>query len=322
VTEFLPWQQRIGRQRDWIWRGWQTRYTYLRAETPTDLPPLLFLHGFGASIAHWRHNLAELGQNRSVYALDMLGFGASEKVSAHYNAAFWAEQAYDFWQTFIRQPVVLVGNSIGSLACLTIAARYPEMVQGLVLINLPDASVLETPQWVQSSVKAVGKCLQPLLNLTKSLLLSPLIFDPVFHVLRTPLGIRLWAQMAYATASAVTDELIEILSLPAYDRGAKQALRAMIQTKPTFVTVHTAKTLLPQLSVPILLLWGNQDRMVPPNLAPLFLKYKPDITLAKIENAGHCPHDECPAEVNQLILDWLATLNSRGQKAAEIPLVH
>ena len=110
-----PWQERIGNQRDWIWRGWQTRFSYIRAKNGNfDNPPLIFIHGFGASIEHWRHNLPVVSENHTVYALDLLGFGASRKANTNYSAAFWTEQIHDFWQAFIGKPVIIVGNSIGS----------------------------------------------------------------------------------------------------------------------------------------------------------------------------------------------------------------
>ena len=85
MSTAVHWQERVGNQRDWVWRGWQTRYTYVRPpEINSQTKPLILLHGFGASIGHWRHNLEVLGQYHTVYALDMLGFGASEKAAANF----------------------------------------------------------------------------------------------------------------------------------------------------------------------------------------------------------------------------------------------
>ena len=64
------WQKKIGSQRDWVWRGWQTRYTYVRCQSNYETregqnlqnPPILLLHGFGASIGHWRQNINVLSQ--------------------------------------------------------------------------------------------------------------------------------------------------------------------------------------------------------------------------------------------------------------------
>ena len=78
----MSWQKRIGNQRDWVWRGWQTRYSYLRSQSDSsnlDRPPIIFIHGFGASIEHWRNNIPVIAKYCDVYALDLLGFGASRK---------------------------------------------------------------------------------------------------------------------------------------------------------------------------------------------------------------------------------------------------
>jgi pimeloyl-ACP methyl ester carboxylesterase len=304
VISSLAWHERIGRHRDWVWRGWQTRYTYV-PNFEKNAVPLLLLHGFGASIGHWRHNLHELGQQHPVYALDMLGFGASEKAAASYNVELWVEQIYDFWKEFIRRPVVLVGNSIGSQVCLITAAVHPEMVQGIVMVNLPDASVLEMPRWLQKTVGILRPISQPPLTLVKALFTAPPVFNLIFWLIRQPRFIRFWAKQAYATPTAITEELLEILSGPARDRGAARTLRKMIQGKSKGTKSYSAKTILPQLEIPILLFWGLKDMMVPPKLAPLFLNYNSNLQLIEIENAGHCPHDEYPEFVNQQILDWL-----------------
>lgn len=306
MTQALHWRQRVGNQRDWVWRGWQTRYTYIRAANGEGQPPLILLHGFGTSIGHWRHNLQALSQRHTVYALDLLGFGASEKAAAPYDVAFWAEQVYDFWRQFVGQPVVLVGNSIGSLVCLAIAATHPEMVQGIVMINLPDSSVLESPVWVKQAIATAAFCLTPVTWMAKTILTSPVVFNPAFRLIRSSWFLKFWAKQAYTNPAAMTEELLEILASPAFDRGAAAALRAMVTSRSKSGKALNAKTILPHLDMPLLLLWGKQDMMVPPKLAPLFARYNPQIQFVEIDNAGHCPHDERPEFVNQLILDWLS----------------
>ncbi len=313
VSQALPeaiayqqWQQQVGSQRDWVWRGWQTRYTYIRgtqsAYDQDDLdiksPPLIFLHGFGASIGHWRKNLAILGQHHTVYALDMLGFGASQKAAVTYNVDLWVEQVYDFWRTFIQQPVVLVGNSIGSLVCVAAAAAHPEMVKGIVMLSLPDPSVEE---------EAIPDWLQPVVATVKSIVASPILLKTVFYVVRRPSFVRRWAAIAYANPAAVTDELVEILAGPAIDRGSAQAFSALLKAMTSAKFGPKVKALLPTLNIPMLLIWGRQDRMVPPSLARQFSNLNPKIRLVELDNAGHCPHDECPDEINQLLLEWLNT---------------
>lgn len=268
---------------------------------------MLLLHGFGASIGHWRFNIPVFAKDRTIYALDLLGFGASEKVSTDYLVTLWVEQVHDFWQTYIRTPMVLVGNSLGSLVSLTAAALYPEMVAGLAMLTLPDTSVLKNPSWVKPAIAPLKLALNPVAAFAKALFTAPPIFNPFFQFIRQPKIIRSWVKKAYIDTTSVEDDLVDILSSPAYDQGAADALRAMVNTmsKPQ-VPQHTAKEMLPQLTIPILLVWGQQDVMIPPKLGPLFARCNPRIQLVELAHAGHCPHDECPDRLNPILLDWLA----------------
>jgi len=299
LTTLEHWHQRIGTQRDWVWRGWQIRYTYLRGSGDLGQRPLILLHGFGASIGHWRHNLAQLSQGQTVYALDLLGFGASQKAPVNYDVSLWVAQVYEFWRTFIRSPVVLIGNSIGSLICLAAAAAHPDMVSGIVMISLPDPAMRAeaVPQWVQPAIAAL-----------ENFFASPPILRAIFYLVRRPAVIRRWVAFAYHNPDAVTDELVEILSLPARDRGSARAFCALFKSVGSSDFGPGVKTLLPTLQIPILLIWGLQDRMIPPRFAQprQYLSYNPLLKLVELENAGHCPHDECPERVNAEILHWLA----------------
>lgn len=284
------------RQRDWIWRGWQVRYAVYPAVNHIDRQaPLLFIHGFGASIGHWRQNLEAFG-DRHAYALDLIGFGSSEKIEQDFNIDFWVEQVFCFWKTFIGQPVILVGNSIGSLVCMACAAKYPETSQALVLINLPDTTLRE---------EMIPQRLRPIVTNIEQVFTTPILLKPLFYLLRTPKIIRAWAGIAYHDRTAVSDELVEILSHPAQDRGAANTFIALFKSMPKASFGPSAKKTLPRLTTPILLLWGECDRMVMPSLAPQFMAYNSQIQLKMLPKLGHCPHDENPTLVNQVIQDWM-----------------
>ncbi|BAZ44215.1 alpha/beta hydrolase fold protein [Chondrocystis sp. NIES-4102] len=295
------WHERVGNQRDWVWRGWQTRYSFLRAkQKPTSVsnPPIIFIHGFGASIEHWRYNLPVISQHYTVYALDLLGFGASRKADVEYSAALWTEQLHDFWQTFIGTPVILVGNSIGSLICLTATTTYPEMVQGLVMLSLPDVSVRED---------ILPPLVRPLVTNLENLVASPILIKNILKIVRKPNIIRRWAAIAYPNKEALTDELIEILSTPAYDEGSEKTLLRLSRSVRTVDFALSVRDLLPQVTIPMLLIWGLQDRMVPPLQAKAIASLNARIKLVELE-AGHCPHDEYPDLFNSLLLEWLKSI--------------
>ena len=301
VTIDRPWHERIGNQRDWVWRGWQTRYSYLKARSnSSDGLPIIFVHGFGASIEHWRHNLPEIAKYHSVYALDLLGFGASRKADTEYNTDLWTEQVHDFWQTFIGMPAILVGNSIGSLVCLNTIVTYPKMARGLVMLSLPDVSVRED---------MLPPLIRPIVTSIENLFASPLLIKGLLKIVRRPQIIRKWAGVAYPNKEAVTDELVEILSSPAYDEGSEQTLFRLSCSVRTANFAKSVRDLLPQVSVPMLLIWGLQDRMIPPKEARAIAKLNFRLKLIELPNAGHCPHDEYPEQFNSLLLDWLELFN-------------
>mgnify|MGYP006266977765 CR=1 FL=1 len=312
MTVAEHWQQRIGNQRDWVWRGWQTRYTYGRASQGNDLSnfPLILLHGFGASIEQWRKNIPALSQQHAVYALDLLGFGASQKAPVDYTVDLWVQQVYEFWQTFIRQRVVLVGNSIGSLVCLAAAATYPEMVKGIVMLSLPDVSLRQ---------EMIPKRLQPIVAALEGLVASPPLLKALFQVLRKPGVIRRWASLAYADRFAVDEELVEIFAAPPQDEGSARTFCRLFKalSQPDFAP--PVRTLLPSLEIPVLLIWGRQDRLVPPSLAPMFAALNAQIELVEMDGAGHCPHDECPDKFNQLLLAWLEEKFPQTESILEVP---
>ncbi len=170
------------------------------------------------------------------------------------------------------------------------------MVKGIVMLSLPDVSIRQEmiPGW-----------LQPIVSTLENLVASPLLLKALLKILRKPPIIKRWAGVAYQDKTAITDELVEILSSPAYDEGSDKTLSALFKSvrQPQFAP--PAKEVLPKLNIPMLLIWGNQDRMVPPNLAPIFAALNPQIQYIEMEQVGHCPHDECPEKFNQILLDWL-----------------
>ena len=299
MTTNPPWQERIGNQRDWVWRGWQTRYSYIRAKQRINAakPPVIFVHGFGASIEHWRHNLPVIAQHHTVYAIDLLGFGASRKADTDYSAALWTEQVHDFWQTFIGVPAILVGNSIGSLVCLNATATYPEMVAGLVMLSLIDASIRES---TLSPVRSLAATFE-------NLLAFPWLIKRILRTVRTPNFIRRGVRRAYPNQEAITDELVEILSSPAYDEGSEQTFLRLFRSVRKVGFARPVRELLPQINIPILLIWGLQDRIISPKQAKEIASLNSRLQLIELE-AGHCPHDEYPEQFNSLLLDWLKSI--------------
>jgi len=96
--------------RIWRWKGYLVQYTFVGNEGPA----VLLVHGFGAFLEHFRDNIdniADMGHR--VWAITLVGFGKSEKPNVNYSELFWSEFLRDFIIDVVREPVHLVGNSIG-----------------------------------------------------------------------------------------------------------------------------------------------------------------------------------------------------------------
>jgi pimeloyl-ACP methyl ester carboxylesterase len=292
--------RQIGNQRDWVWRGWQTRYTYQRCGASEDcLAPVLLLHGFGASIGHWQHNLDFLATQHTVYGLDLVGWGGSRKPNITYDIDLWVDQVHDFWQTFVGQPMILVGNSIGSLVALVAAARYPELAASLIMVSLPDLSAEQ---------ELIPRPIQPLVNGIKRVILNPPLLRGLFRIVSRPQVARKWAKIAYANPDRVTDDLIELFLTPAQEQEAPAAFVKIMQGMTSSTFSPNIRKLLPKMQIPMLLLWGCEDRMIPPGTADILIKLNPLLELVDLPAAGHCAHDEVPEVVNEKIRTWLDKL--------------
>ncbi|MGK7946399.1 MAG: alpha/beta fold hydrolase [Microcystaceae cyanobacterium] len=295
------WQKRIGRQREWIWRGWSIRYSFWANPEPdtSQRPPLILIHGFGASIDHWRNNIKVLGEYSAVYALDLLGFGGSRKANTPYSMELWTAQVYDFWRTVINKPVVLIGNSIGSLVALTAVVTHPEMAKGLIMLSLPDVAARQ---------EMLPKAIEPIVRFTENIVAKSGLLTLLFYFVRQPHIIHRWAGIAYQDKQAVDYELVEIIARPPQDEDAVTAFNALFRSTTQANFAQSVKQLLPHVSIPILLIWGKQDRMIPFFFAAQFAQLNPNITLIELEGVGHCPQDECPDRLNQEVLNFMTLI--------------
>lgn len=278
----------------WNWRDY-TVY-YVRAGEPrTDRPPLLLVHGFGASTDHWTKNIAELQQDFEVWAIDLLGFGRSSKPSGGYSSDLWRDQLSDFIEQIMGRPAVIAGNSIGGYSCLFTAATRPQWVKGAVLLNGVGSFKDQMPAQEPSPFKkAMGE-------LIKNVILSPVPSWFVFQFVKKKSYIRKTLQQVYVNKAAVTEELVENIFRPATEPEAPAAFAALFKAPRG----ERVDVLLSQLERPLLLLWGTQDPwMNCEERSGLFGKYYDDIEEHFLE-AGHCPHDDRPELVNPLIRDWV-----------------
>ncbi|WP_017652507.1 alpha/beta fold hydrolase [Fortiea contorta] len=294
----------------WQWRGHNVYY--VRAgEKQLQRPPLLLVHGFGASTDHWRKNITGLYQDFEVFAIDLLGFGRSAKPKLQYSGDLWRDQLHDFISEVIGQKTVLAGNSLGGYACLCVAAQYPDSATGLVLLNSagPFSTQPSTaePEALQSQIQPPKETssLQKLLgNSVKWMFQQPLAQFLLFQYVRQRWVIRQTLEKVYLDQSAITDQLVEEIHRPADDIGALDVFVSVFSTPQG----EKVDLLLQQLTCDLLLLWGEADPwMNCRERSQKFRQYYPQLTEYFL-TAGHCPHDEVPQQVNSLLRDWVLSI--------------
>lgn len=278
---------------NWQWQGHSIHYVQAGARV-TGKPPLLLVHGFGASTDHWRKNVQGLAAEWEVWAIDLLGFGRSAKPDIVYSGNLWQQQLNDFIEEVIQQPTVLAGNSLGGYASLCVGANCPSNVAGLILLNsagpFSDTESNRSPNLAQ--------------KLVRSILLQPWASYLLFLYTRQPKTIRKTLEKVYLDRSAVTDQLIEDIRRPSLDAGAAKVFAAVFKSPRG----ENVDILLEKLSCPLLMLWGEGDPwMKTRERGAKFRQYYPSLTEYYL-SAGHCPHDEIPTQVNQLISDWVKSL--------------
>lgn len=242
--------------------------------------PLLLIHGFDSSVLEYRRLLPLLVEHHETWAIDLLGFGFTDRPQGiKFRITDIKTHLYCFWKTLIKQPVVLVGASMGGAAAIDFTLTYPEVVKKLVLID---------------SAGLVGG--SPL---------AKLMFPPLDYLatqfLRNPKIRQSISSSAYKNKSLASVDAQLCAALHLESSNWNQALIAF--TKGGGYTAFRFKKL-GEIQQPTLILWGDSDQILGTNDAKRFNRAIRDSKLIWIKDCGHVPHLEQPQITAQYILDF------------------
>ncbi|WP_310489830.1 alpha/beta hydrolase [Chamaesiphon sp. VAR_69_metabat_338] len=242
--------------------------------------PVVFLHGFDSSLFEFRRMLPQIAKECEVWALDLLGFGFTERLpDCMFSAQSIRTHLQAFWQTKIQQPMILVGVSMGGAAAIEFTLKYPEAVDRLILID--SAGFTKPP--------ATGKFLiQPLGNLATKFLANPTVRRSV-------------SKKAYFDPAFVTDDAQLCAALHLEMPNWREALIAFTRSSGYGYLLDR----LSEIQQETLILWGKQDRILGIKAAQLFEQKLPNSQLKWIDDCGHVPHLEQAKITAKLILDFL-----------------
>lgn len=260
--------------------------------------PLVLLHGFGASVFSWRQVLAPLAADRRVVAFDRPGFGLTERPMPPYpgGASPYAQAAQvdltlGLMDALAIDRAVLVGNSAGGTIALQTALEHPERVAALVLVDPAVDAGGGAPAWVR-----------PLLKLPQVRRIGPLFVR----------NIREWGLEMVATAwhdpSKITPDVIAGYTLPLQTENWDRALWELTLASPELDLASR----LAELRMPVLVITGDDDRIVPTAESIRLAGEVPGAELVVIPACGHVPQEECPAAFLEAVESFLRRLPDPG----------
>ena len=270
--------------------------------------PLIFLHNGGTSHAIWNAQIADLAQNYCVYALDLPGYGASEKSTTGYSLEAYVALLAAFIEHYQLNKVSLVGNCMGSAISLLYAATNREKVSHIIAINpLSEATFIGGSIGALHSLnRRLPKITKPIADLALNISVPPWAVLPSVAPL---LGWRGIKQGIYKNKA-----LHACLQLP----NQSESLVGLFLELDSFSTIDNlpADDKLP----PICTIWGEQNKVLSAKAGrQLNIKLKPK-RKEFIADCGHLPMLERPEEITEIIRDFLDNrLMVKKEKSVTLP---
>lgn len=291
--------------RSWTWNGHNINYV----KAGSSGPVVLLVHGFGASVYHWRYIIPELSKKCRVYAIDCLGFGWSDKALVDYEGyGVWTDQISDFIREVVRgdhpeEKVVLAGNSLGGYNSLSTAASHPDLVDKVILLNAAGRFDLDyTTEKGNEEVSFISSVLESVMTAIKKY-----IVGVTFLYTKQPARVKQVLKQVYHSHDNVDESLVQSILEPADDPNASDVFYRVITSRGTPINILLDE--MEKNGMPLFLLWGSEDPWCVPENAAKIESYYPD-TKKTLIVSGHCPHDDTPEEVLNELYEYLGVNES------------
>lgn len=255
-------------------------------ESKANEPPVVFIHGLGGCWQNWLENLPRVAQERRCIAMDLPGFGGSEMPREKIRIANYADDVVELIQLVgVKQPVEVVGNSMGGFIAAEIGIRYADFCRGIVLVSAAGISITNMRRRpVLTTARAAAAVTNFVVARRSTLVKRPRMRHLILgYVLRHPTRIK--PDLAY--------QIMHGSSSP----GFLSALDAL--------TDYDFRERLPEVKCPTLLVWGRDDNLVPVEDADEFERLIPNARKVILEDTGHVPMIERPQTFNDLLMEFL-----------------
>ena len=264
----------------------QGMQVHVRDEGPRDDPlPIVLLHGTSASLHTWDGWVGALKGQHRVIRLDLPGFGLTGPFpDGDYTLQHYVRFLGEFLEGMGVRQCVLAGNSFGGALAWQAAVALPQQVQALALVDAAGYPL-------QATSVPIG------FRLAQMPLLAPLLRNVLPRSL-----IEASVRNVYGDPSRVTPELVDRYYELTLRTGNRDALTQRFRQVPG----GNNEALISQIKQPTLILWGQQDRLIPPVLGARFARDIAGSQLVIFPDLGHVPHEENPAATVTAFQEFLA----------------
>lgn len=255
------------------------------ADSGTDGPAVIFIHGLAGNVTHWVNVVPEFVRTHRVIAVDLFGQGESTKPTDHLSTEMYVRQVRQLMDILGIETATIVGHSMGGMVAAAFALGCAHRTEQAVLVN--PAGMQPMPGPIRLAGHAVLR--QGLLNR-----LLP-------RVWKTILANVFYTDNEYTRAFY---KMVDTTYDPA--RDVADVSRVMDLMRRDLLDRNYAD-LLPQITLPVFLIWGDKDRLVPARALHRASRELPNVWVDEIENCGHMPIIERPERVIAFLRRALST---------------
>ena len=251
--------------------------------------PLLLIHGFGTSTYTWRRIAPELAAKHRVIAVDLKGFGQSDKpMDERYSVLDQAELLAQLIEDRNLRDLTLVGHSLGGGVALLLALQADERLKGrisrLILLN-----TIAYPQNMPVFFRMMN---MPFLSHVGVRMVPPTVQT------------RVALQIAYLDDSKIDDSEVEVYAAPLKTAAGKHAIiQSARQIVPNDLDALAERY--KSITLPTLILWCDHDRIVPLEVGLKLRRAMPNASLRVVQGCGHMPQEEQPSQTLELMQEFL-----------------
>lgn len=279
-----PWFD--GDRHSYFWRGFKIAYT-----SRGQGRPVLLVHGIhaAASSYEWRHNFEALSEHYRVYAVDLLGFGLSDRPPVRYTSETYVQLLIDFLRDVFIEPPAVIASSLSAAFAVSAAYRAPSLIAGLALVCPTGLRRLNSTQLLPNTA-------------TQVLLEAPVLGQSLYNMLVSEASIKFYLRnQVFFDEKAADKAIVSQMYATSHQHGAKFAPTAFVSGALNL----DISEVFPRLDLPTLVIWGEKARVTPMTDSADFVEENARVRLAIADDSGLLPHDEQAGWFNGRILDFL-----------------